>query len=256
MQYYFLDTFLPPLKYGEENEIHFQDFKDLLFLNLTQRDLIKLDKLFRIYDLMNLRAFWKQQPLGLFGNWDEIRFETLDYDEEDVPRYIREFLENYPQKEEQIAHFPQLLLTYYHLPVPKGFLSWWLKFEAGLRLNLTAIRAIVQNRSLDDELIFKNRDDEEAQEIKLEVAAKEYRPKPPYHNLMDLYLQHHTNPLELDQELDRFRFKAVEDQLTFDHFSINYVLAYVVLYMMNLKFTLRKEPSATSLVEHYLKEVF
>ena len=256
MHYYFLATLLPTLKFGEETEMSLQDFKELLVFNLSPQDFAKIQILLRFYDWINLRAFWKKQTLGIIGNWDEYAFEALMPDDVDVPPYFKIFLENYPQKEEQIAHFSELLLQYYQEPVKKGFLSWWLKFEGGMRLNLAAIRSIVQNKPLDKEFLFQNSDDEEAAQMRADVSAKDFRPKEPYQNLMDLYLQHQKNPLELDQSLDRFRFKAVEDRLAFDHFSINYILAYTVLFLMNLKFTQRNEKGAKTLVEKYLKEVF
>lgn len=255
MQYYFLGTLLPPLKYGEENEFSFQDFKDLLNLNLVPKDREKFEVLLRFYDWVNLRAFWKDQPLGLIGTWEEHQFDKLAADEE-IPEYLRVFLENYPHKEDQISKFPELLMRYYQESTKGGFLAWWLKFEGGLRLNMAAVRAVARNKDLENEIVFHNTDDEEIADIKAEVEGHDFSPKEPYQALMEIYKSNQRNPLELDQSLDRFRFKAIEEWMAFDHFSINYILAYTVLYFMNLKFTLRSEKGAKTIVEHYLKEVF
>ena len=69
--YYFLATFLPPLVFSERPSLTFEDLKERLQSNLSPTDYKKVEVLFQLVDLGNIRALLLEEPIDPRGMFNE-----------------------------------------------------------------------------------------------------------------------------------------------------------------------------------------
>lgn len=160
--YVYLCTLLPPLDLDVSPELPYEEFKELLVLNLSHDDMRKVYTIRRLYDLYNLLVIWRGHgTFSPYGNYDENQLKEFLVEERGLPSYVHEFAATYDKPEERAAAFPLLLQTYFHEEIRRssGFLKKYLEFERSWRLVSTASRAKKLKRDLVVELQHENPED-------------------------------------------------------------------------------------------------
>jgi Protein of unknown function (DUF2764) len=236
MLYYFLGSALPQLQIGTPPELEFHELIDLLKDNLSSEDFEKVNVIRGIYDIENLRSFWKGEPLDKWGALDQNELEEAILTRSDFAKapYVGEFLDAYEKKEERLRYFPRLVMRYYQEERgrAKGFLASFLSFERDWRLILTAFRAKKLNRNLTQELQWENPDDVIVAQILAQKDAAHYEPPTEYSHLKPLFFTYDKDPMGMYQALCEFRFEKIEELIGDDRFSLDGILAYVAKYII------------------------
>lgn len=234
--YYFLATSLPNLEIGLVPEIDLPELETLLKENLSDSDMQQVIRLRKFYDVLNIRAYWTGTPFDYWGNLDpaEMEEELLTQEYGVFPRYLGTFLNEYESREERLKHFPQLLKQYFEAAVSDstGFLKWYLKFERDLRLTLVGYRARKLNRNLSAELQFEDPEEDIIAQLLAQKDAKSFEPPLEFEDLKPILDKYYNAPLDLQKALAEYRFNKIEERLTYDPFSIDRVLGYIVQYML------------------------
>lgn len=227
--YYYVATALPPLQFGVTPEMTFADFCHLLEDNLDKEDYLKTVVLRRYYDIENIRAFWKKQPLDPRGNYNEVDLESAILSHEGLPEYVYDFLDKYDSKERRLEYFPELIVSYFQNEIKKakGFLKRYLEFEREWRLVFTAFRAKQLGRDINVELQFEDPYDDFVAQILAQKDAKSFVPPNGYQELAAIFEEHANDPLALHKALGAYRFYHIEDMLGIDMFTIDRILGYM-----------------------------
>lgn len=228
--YYFLATSLPPLQLGIPPEMNFEELSPMLEDNLSANDFEKTTVIRQFYDLQNIRALWKKQPLDPKGNLVLTDLESSLFSREGVPEYLTHFLDSYDSNADRLSHFSALISGFFSMEQAKaeGFLKEYLKFERAWRLLLTAFRAKQLKRDLVKELQFEDPNDDLVASILAQKDAKRFIAPEGYEDLQALFEEYVNDPLGLYQALSRYRFDKVENMIGIDLFSIDRILAYMV----------------------------
>lgn len=231
--YYFLSLSLPELKLGEEPEISRHELHLLLHSNLRRRDFAQVETLLRYFDLCNIRSYWQGLPLGVIGNWDLQQIQTRLLDFEGLPNYLLDFLDQWPQVNDQVSHFKDLLRDYYQKESAEGgdFLRELLGFDLGIRLVISFLRAKEAQKDfaketppMDGYPLYESLVDQ--------MEDEEMELPPPFDALPRLFHHFKEDPIQLDEALETFRFNWLGDKIDFDPFSLRHVLGYVVQYLI------------------------
>jgi uncharacterized protein DUF2764 len=227
--YYFLATLLPPLKMGTPPELGSKELNFLLKQELTTKDLEKIAVLRFLTDLENIRNIWLQQPLQTGGNYSEQELREMLAENKTLPRYMVQFLNQYPEIEDRLVHFPELLRAYFEKESKSkdAFLGPYLCFEWQWRLVFVALRAKELDRDIKYELRFENPQDPFIADIIAQNEAKTFEPPAPYTSLKALFEARKHAPLELFQALCEWRFDHVKQMIDWQCFSTARILGYV-----------------------------
>ena len=110
--YYFLAISLPQLSLDAPPEITFPQFSTLLRDNLTEKDYRKTALIRRLYDLLNLKALWKDEEIDPHGELNANELEEALLTQSGLPDYVFAFMEKYPTTPERLAHFQSLIATF------------------------------------------------------------------------------------------------------------------------------------------------
>lgn len=255
-QYIFIGTLLPDLKIGEKPDLDFSELMILLKNNLSEEDFAQVEIFRRYYDIMNMRALWRNDPFFPYGNLDRNELEEAVLDQENLPDYVIEFLQTYQSNTERLKHFSSLLAAYFQKEVKdaKGFLKDYLQFERQLRLILVAFRAKELNRDLNLELEFESSEDDLVIQLLSAKDAKTFEPPPMFNWLRPVFEQHYENPLDLQKNLVEFQFNRIEDMIGFDVFSFDRILAYMAQLIMVEQWLLLDREKGIAIVDNILKE--
>lgn len=255
--YYFLATFLPELKIDEPPELDFRGLLELFKENLTHRDMAKVAIIRRYYDILNLRVYWKGQPLDPLGNMDENDLEEAFATQSGLPPYIFKFMEKYDSKALRLEHFPELLVDFFREEIKEadGFLKQFLMLEREIRLVLLAFRSKKLGRDLMKELQYENPEEDLIVQILAQRDAPVYEPPEKYENLKGLFEKSYHDPLEIHKALIEYRFQKIEEFLgVTDRFSINRILGYLVELILVEKWQELDKQKGLEIVDTILKD--
>lgn len=234
--YYYLATVLPKLTLGEKPEISFQEFITLLQENLTPSDYAKTRRLRWFYDLLNIRAHWKGDPLDYWGNLDAVQLEDalLVREENELPEYFYGYLDEYEHKEDRQKHYQQVISGYFKSEAVNnsGFVKKLRSFERDLRLVMTAFRARQLGRNLATELQFEDPEEDIVAQLLAQSEAKVFEPPQGFEDLKSLLEKNYDNPLQLQKAIIEYVFNWIEDELEFDYFSIDRILGYMAQFIL------------------------
>ena len=222
-QYYFVGTSLPELKIGEEPEISFEAFDELLRLNLTPSDYEKTKSLRLLFDLENLALFLQGKPLSLYGGLQSVDFEEALLEGGHFPEWIEQFLQDFQSNQERLQAFPKLWAYFAseYIPKTKGFLRSYFEFDRKLRLIFSALRAKKLKRNLAQEWIYEDPQDPLVQELLNGIP-------PDASDLVQLFQNNGEDPEKLREALLKIRFEKIEMERGLDEFSIDRLLAYMI----------------------------
>ena len=234
-QYYYVGTLLPDLSFYSPPEISLEKIEILLRDNLSERDLEKTLILRQFYNILNLRALWKEEEFDPRGSLSNYEMSEALVSRIGLPDYIFDFLDRYPKGEDRLHHFPLLLAQFFQQAsqISDQFLRHYLNFEREVRLVLTAFRANQLGRDLKIELQYEDPEEDLIAQLLAQHDAKTYEPPEKYKDLKNLFDKFGDNPMALQKALDQYRFDKVDEMVDMaDTFSIERILAYLVQYMI------------------------
>lgn len=254
--YYFLGTLLPELVIGEPPEIGFDELDQLLKDNLTNEDYAKTRTIRNLYDISNLRAYWKGEPLDRYGNFNYSELEEALVTRSMLPGFVFDFMDKYESNEDRLKHYPELLAVFFRNAIENssGFFKYYLSLERELRLVLVAFRAKKLGRDIFKELQYENPEEEFIAQIFAQKDAPIYEPPEKYEEIKTLFEQHYDDPIELQKSLLEYRFNKIEEKLGIELFSIDRVLAYMIELIMVERWQQMDKQKGLEIVENMLKE--
>ena len=255
-KYFFVGASLPDLQIGNPPEMSFDDFDRLLRWNLSSEDYNKTKVLRRYWDIENLRAFWKDEPLEPRGNWDRNQIEESLLDGLGLPNYVKQYLEDYSTTEERIHNFPSLISTYFKEEQKKtsGFLRELIAFQRELRLVLVGFRAKRLNRDLNEELQFEDPEDPFIAQLLAFKDAKSFEPPPKYEDLKPIFEEHSDSPLALHQALYEYVFEEINKRLGVTVFSMDRLLGYLLQLILVEKWLELDKKKGLEIIDTFVEE--
>lgn len=257
MQYYFVGTALPALYLDVKPEITFTQFDILLKDNLTRSDYRKFQHVRRLYDLLNLRAYWKEEPLDPYGEMDAVQLEEALAGRIGLPDFVYEFVDSHEKNEDKVRYFPLLLAKYFQLASQDAdpFIRWLMTLERDMRLIFTGFRAKKLGWDLSAELQYEDPEEELIASMLAQKDEKTFEPPEKYHELKLIYEAYNNDPLKLQRAIDEYRYNAVENWVDMaDAFSIERILAYLVQFMIVRKWSEMDKEQGIKVVDSIVKE--
>lgn len=256
--YYYLATVLPKLEIGVKPEITYEEFVTLLKDNLTPSDYDKTRRLRWLYDLRNVRSYWKGERLDYWGNLNQVELEDVLLTREggELPDYFYDFLDEYQSKEDRLKYYPKILSEYFASEAVEssGFLKKLRNFERNMRLILTAYRARQLGRDLTVEFQFEDPEDDIVAQLLAQKDAKTFEPPQGFENLKKVLDQNYHSPLELQNAIIQYIFDWIEEELTFDVFSINRILGYMVQFVLVERTVKQDKEKGLQILDNIVKE--
>lgn len=256
-QYYFIGTSLPPLNIGEKPEISWDDLQKLLKNNLSHKDYAETQVLRRYFDIMNLRAFLKKEPLDPFGNLDQNDLEEVLLGEAGLmPPYVMKYLDQYESKEDRVYHFPELIVRFFQEEVEdnKGILKRYLEFERNLRLILTAYRAKELGRDITKELQFENPEEDMIVQLISQKDSKTFEPPEGFTDLKPILDENYESPLALHKALNEYRFRKLDEMSGLNVFSFDRILGYLASFFLVEKWMALDKEQGLHIVGNIIKQ--
>jgi hypothetical protein len=235
MLYYFVLSSLPPIGLKVAPEMTFKELKDLLYLNLTPKDLEALQALLLPIEIYNIRALWLGEALDDRGSLTPNELEEALLVREGLPQFLVEFLERYETKEERINAFPSLFASLYTGKEGEmtPFLRKFYRFERERTLILAALRAKRAHRNIVKELQFEDPYDPLVADILAQKDASDYEPPQEYEDLKILFVENEDDPEKLNRAMLEYRLKKIEEREEEENrFSIDQVLAFVARFLI------------------------
>lgn len=254
--YYFLGTLLPELRIGDPPEIGFNELDQLLQENLSTGDYAKTRTIRNLYDLSNLRAYWKGDPLDVNGNFTSSELEEAFVTHSMLPQFVFNFMDKYESNEDRLKYYPDLLATFFRNAIQNasGFFKYYLSLERELRLVLVAFRAKKMGKDIYKELQYENPEDDLIAQILAQKDSPSYEPPEKYEEIKTLFEQYEDHPIELQKAFLGYRFKKIEEKLGIDFFSMDRVLAYMIELIMVEKWQQMDKQKGLEIIDSMLKE--
>lgn len=255
-QYYFLTTYLPSLQFGVPPDISFEELEILFDENLSSKDLKQVEVIRRYYDLFNMRAFWKGEPLDPHGNWNENQLEEVLLEPARQPEYLRKYLEEYESTAERVSQFSRLLAAYFRNEEEhaEGFLKKYLQLERELRLILVGFRAKKMKRDLLKELQYEDPEEPIVAQILAQKDDLAFHPPEPYEELKPIFEANADNPMTLHQALLEWRYGKIQEFVGVQPFSIDRILGYFVRFILNENSLELDKIKGTKIVDSIVEE--
>jgi hypothetical protein len=235
VNYYFVVTALPPLVLGQKPEMSYEEVRQMLSLNLTERDWEKVVLFQRKMDLRNLHAHWLGQPLDPRGNLGEKELEESLLVESSHLSFVADFLDRYESKEERLRYFASLYASLYQgaegdsqSPTvfgksEEGSLD---QLEREIRLCLVALRAKVMKRDLSRELQFEDPADPFVAMLLAQKDSNEVVLPKEYEDLKTAFLENRSEPKQLQQAILEFTLSKIEE-MPVSEFGMEMILGYL-----------------------------
>jgi hypothetical protein len=256
--YYYLATVLPKLSLDEKPDMTFHEFERLLQENLSPNDYDKTRRLRWFFDLRNVKAYWKKEPLDYWGNLDEVQLEEALFTKEscELPKYLYDFLSEHESLEERQRFFPQVMSTYFTEEVKQntGFLKSLRAMERNLRLIMTAYRSRKLGRDLDEEFQFVDPEDEVVAQLLAQKEAKEFEMPEGFEDFKPVIMLYESSPIKLQRAFMEYLFNWIEDSLEFDYFSINRILGYMAQFILIERFMRLDPEKGIKVLDNIVKE--
>jgi len=254
--YYFLGTLLPSLVIGEAPEIGFDELDQLFKENLSNVDYEKTRTIRNLYDISNLRAYWKGEPLDKYGNFSYNELEEALATRSMLPAYVFDFMDKYTSKEEKLKHYPELLAVFFKNAIgnASGFFKYYLSLERELRLVLVAFRAKKLGKDIYQELQYEDPEEDLIPQILAQKDSQTYEPPEKYQEIKTLFEQHYDNPIELQKALLEYRFNKIEEKLDIQLFTMDRILAYMIELIMVERWQRMDKQKGIEIVDRLLKE--
>lgn len=254
--YYFLGTFLPELSIGQNPKIGFDELDQWLHQHLSRKDYAKTKTIRSLFDLFNLRAYWKGEPLDRYGNLSLSDLEEALTSRSLLPAFVFDYLDHCRSVEDQLVRYPELLVIFCRHAIAKtsGLLKYYLVLERELRLVLTAFRTKILGRDIYQELQYEDPEEDLIAQILAQKDAPVYQAPEKYEEIAALFHKYQEKPMELQKALLTYRFNKIEEFLGIELFSIDCILAYVIKLILVEKWQRLDKEKGLKIVETIMKE--
>lgn len=254
--YYFLGTLLPELVIGQAPDYTFEELDQLLRDNLSEADYGKTKVIRSLFDIFNLKAYWKKESLDRYGNLDFSDLEEALAFRSIFPEFVFNYMDKYESLEERLSHYPELLVSFCRHAIinASGFLKFYLNLERELRLVILAFRAKMLGRDVYKELQYEDPEEDLIAQILAQKDASLYQPPEKYEEVATLLEKYRDKPVELQKALLTFRFKKIEEKLGIELFSLDRILAYMIELIMGERWQRMDKEKGLKIVESILKE--
>lgn len=233
-RYFFLGSILPTLRVGNEPGILFDDLMTLYKDNLDRTDLEKVQAIRTYIDLKNIQKLLKKEEIDHRGNLNEKELDEAFVNQEGLPGYLFDFLEEHQEIPEQLRHYSKVLIAYYKEmeKAHKGFLKGYFRFEREWRVLLAGYRA--KKLGIDPAVELQHEDFHDP--LVAEVVAQK---DAPFFEFPFEFVGLGEKLKDVGQEPDKqyqlmadFRFHKVEEEVQDNPFSADYLLGYLVQLMI------------------------
>jgi len=253
--FYYLAAALPTLKIGEQPDITFEEFDQMLKDNLSTSDYKQILEYRRYFDIQNLRALAKNEEFDHHGNFDKGELEEEIVQQDNLPYFLKIFLEKYPETKDRIDNFPELLAAYFRDESHDAnrLLKKYLAFERQLRIVMVGFRAKKLGRNLLKELQYENPEEELIAQILAQKDAPEFEPPEGFEGLRALLEEFQDKPFELHQALVEYRFEKVQEMMGFRTFNMDYIMGYLIQLVMVEKWLQLDKQKGTEIVDKIVK---
>lgn len=233
-EYYFVTSSLPRLQFGEEPDLSFAEFTQLLQENLTDGDWARVGQLRRMVDIYNLCAFWRGEPFDELGNFNRPELEEHIQRSEELPNYLLDFLARYDTNEKRLEHHAELVHLFFREAIDQssGLLHRYFQFERDWRLVMVALRAKRLKRDLALELQYEDPADQLVGQLMAQKDTKDFEPPAGFEQVGLMYEEYREEPRRLYLALEEFRFSKVGEMRMSELFSLDYILGYMVQLMI------------------------
>lgn len=231
--YYCLIAGLPEL-IPDQTKLRFSpgEFREYLFEELKGADLELVITLYLPHDHSNLLSLLQKNndPFNPLGNYSSEFLEEAIKEPEKLPEYMQRFVLAFKNESplfENLSWENQLTQEYYFyaMKLKNKFLSQWFEFEWKLKNVMTGLITRKFDRPLDGELIG---DDALTKTIKKSHArdfgiGNEF---PEVEILIGIFEK--TDLIECEKEIDMLKWKHIDQLNTFNYFTIEVILGYVL----------------------------
>jgi len=227
--YYFTCATLPTLRLDGELEISFAELMTLFSMNLSRHDLEKVHIVRRVIDLRNVLQLLNEEPCDPRGNLSIKELEEALLNKTHLPDYVFEILDNYDNRDDQIAHFYEIIARFFSEEVARthGFLRKYLEFERQWRLCMTGYRAKKLGRDLSKELQFEDFTDPLVAFLLAQKDVPTFEFPYEYRDLGER-LQGVDEPADQHHVMTRYRFEKVVELIDAPEFTIDTLILYMV----------------------------
>lgn len=233
--YYFLAPSFPKLILGQIPEIAFDELIYRLEMNLSSEDLEKVRILRLLIDLENIRAHYLKEPIDPRGNLSEKQLDEALLVQNLLPDYVFEFLDQFEEDSEKVAHFSGLLSRYYSEEITrakKGFLKNLLILQREMRLVLTALRAKKTGRDVVQELQFEDFTDPLVAQILAQKDADDYDPPLDYQSLKTQVRACADDVWQQYVSVLQYEFDKIEEMTGYPLFSLDWILGFFAQFLL------------------------
>ncbi|PID93392.1 MAG: hypothetical protein CSA95_07915 [Bacteroidetes bacterium] len=259
--YYCLIAGLPEIQ-PDQNKVGFSlvEFKKELEEQLTAEDFELVKQLFAPYDNKNLlnllqkRAFEENIPANYTQQElsEELREPGL------LNNYLSEFIRRVQQDEalaDQPVKMENLLTQVYYEEVMKGknpFLSQWFEFDLTLRNILTALSCKKHGLPVEEQLIGNteiNKTMARSSSKDLGIAVE----IPEIERIVQIFETQEL--MQREKSYDLLRWEWLEKNTTFNYFSIEVILSYVIRLMIVDRWIKLDHQTGTAMFKRLLNDI-
>ena len=235
--YYYLVAGLPDIVLDQKKvSLPIGEFKDELRYHLHPDDYSLSELFFMPHDHSNLLGLLRKnlEEFDELGKYPRDVLEAEIKESGETENYIQRIIEAYKNEEPLIAERSwedQITWLYYDFvrSSRNAFVREWFEFEMNVNNIVAAVNARKHNFSRENILIGDN---EIAQAVK-KSTLKDFGISAEF-QWMDrlMNIQENENLLEREYDMDMLRWDFINDINTFNYFSIELILGYVVKLQM------------------------
>ncbi|MDN3508484.1 MAG: DUF2764 family protein [Candidatus Neptunochlamydia sp.] len=230
----FLESILPSIRVGSDPGILFDDVMTLYRDNLGFSDLEKVKVIRGYIDLKNIQNLLRKEEIDHRGNLNEKELDDAIVNQEGLPIYLFDFLEEYQEIPEQLRNYSKIFISFFKEMDKKhwGFLREYFRFERSWRALLAGYRA--KKLGVDPAVALQHEDfhDPLIAEILAQKDAPFFEFPFEYVGLGEKLKDVGQKPDKQYQLMADFRFHRIRDMVQDHRFSIDYLLGYLVQLMI------------------------
>ncbi len=232
--------------------------------SLTEEDVRQVELLYGYYDCENIAALRsgraQHNPLGNFSH-EELEEELRQPNRlpEPLARVVKAFADPECEEAETIdvtqRFEAELFAAYYELCREQGgaFLRAWSEFDRTLRNVTAAVTARTLNRSIEEATVGEG---DIVEQLKRSSAADfGLRGELQYVDAVITAVNDESNLVEKEHKIDQIRWNEAAELSTFDYFTADAVLAYLVRVNIVARWTRLDPARGREMFERLMKEL-
>jgi len=258
--YYYLVAGFPDIVLDQKKmPFSLSELKQELKYHLHPDDYLLVEYLFLQYDNINFLNLLQKKEAGFIplGNYDQNFFTEELKEPEKLPAYIKSFLASYREENpirQNLSLENQLAWNYFDfmLEQKNDFLKQWFTF---LR-DVNNIFAIYNSRKFDFNIENQMIGDYELTETARKTASKDFgmANELPY---IDQIIGIYENKDIVEQEIaiDLLKWNYINELNTFNYFSIEQILAFVIKFIMVERWTKLESEQSKEMFKNMLNDL-